>query len=55
MFKIFNILYLTMDEYVFHLYFHAIDTDHVDIILVYLWMDSIGTTNKKMQNKFVHF
>jgi hypothetical protein len=42
-----------MDKYVLHSYFYAIDMDDVDIIFGYPWMDSIGTININVQNKFL--
>jgi hypothetical protein len=51
--QIFKDLKITMDKYVLHSYFHAIDMDDVDIILGYPWMDSIGTININVQKKFM--
>jgi hypothetical protein len=37
--QIFKYLKITMDTYVLHSDFHAIDMDDVDIVLGYPWMD----------------
>ena len=42
-----------MDKYVLHSDFYTLDTKDVDIILGYLWMDSIGTININVQKKFL--
>jgi hypothetical protein len=39
---------------VLHSYFHAIDMDDVDIVLGYIWMDSVGTININVKNKFLN-
>jgi hypothetical protein len=51
--KIFKYLKLTMDKYVLHYDFHAIDMNNVDIILGYPWMESIGTMNINVQKSFI--
>jgi hypothetical protein len=51
--QIFKDLKITMDKYVLHSYFHAIDMDDVDIVLGYPWMDSVGTININVQKKFL--
>jgi hypothetical protein len=51
--QIFKDLKLTMDKYVLHSNFHAIDMNDVDIILGYPWMESIGTVNINVQKKFM--
>jgi hypothetical protein len=52
--QIFKDLKITMDKYVLHSYFHAIDMDDVDIVLGYPWMGSVGTVNINVQNKFLN-
>jgi len=52
--QIFKDLKITMDKYVLHSNFHAIDMDDVDIVLGYPWMDSVGTVNINVQNKFLN-
>jgi hypothetical protein len=49
--QIFKYFKITMDKYVLHSYFHAIDMDDVDIVLGYPWMDSVGTVNINVQKK----
>jgi hypothetical protein len=51
--QIFKYLKLSMDKYVLHSYFYAIDMDDVDIVLGYPWMDSVGTVNINVQKKFL--
>jgi hypothetical protein len=51
--QIFKYLKLTMDKYVLHSDFHAIDMNDVDIILGYPWMESIGIININVQKKFI--
>jgi hypothetical protein len=51
--QIFKYLKLTMDKYVLHSDFHAIDMNDVDVILGYPWMESIGTININVQKKFL--
>jgi hypothetical protein len=53
--QIFKDLKITMDKYVLHSYFYAIDMDDVDIVLGYPWMDSVGTININVQKKFLKF
>lgn len=43
--QLFKDLKLTMDKYVVHSDFYALDMKDVDIILGYPWMDSLGTIN----------
>ena len=45
---------LTMDKYVLHSDFYALDMKDVDIILGYPWMDSIGTIQINVQKKFLN-
>ena len=42
-----------MDKYVFHLDFHVVYMDDMDIILGYPWMELVGTTNINVKNKFL--
>jgi hypothetical protein len=49
----FKDLKLNMDKYVLHSDFYAIDMDDVYIVLGYLWMESVGTININVQNKFL--
>jgi hypothetical protein len=42
-----------MDQYAFHSYFHVIDMDDVDIIFGYHLMESVGTSNINVKNKFL--
>jgi hypothetical protein len=42
--QIFLDLKITVDKYVLHSYFYAVDMDDVNI-LGYPWMDSVGTIN----------
>jgi hypothetical protein len=51
--QIFKYLKLSMDKYVLHSYFYAIDMDEVDIVLGYPWMATIGTININVENKFL--
>jgi hypothetical protein len=51
--QIFKDLKITKDKYVLHSNSHAIDMYDVDIILGYLWMDSVGIVNINVQNKFL--
>ena len=51
--QLFKDLKRTMDKYVLHSYFYALDMKDADIILGYPWMDSIGTININLQNKFL--
>jgi hypothetical protein len=54
MFNFFKDLKVTIDKFVLHLYFHAIDIDDVDIVLEYPWMGSIGTININVLKKFTN-
>ena len=51
--QLFKDLKLTMDKYVLHSGFYALDMKYVDIILGYPWMDSIGTININVHNNFL--
>jgi hypothetical protein len=51
--QIFKDLKLSMDKYVLHSYFYAMDMDEVDIILGYPWIESVGTININVQKKFL--
>jgi hypothetical protein len=51
--QIFKYLKLSMDKYVLHSDFYAIDMDEVDIVLGYPWMATIGTININVENKFL--
>ena len=51
--QLFKDLKLTMDKYVLHSNFYALDMKYVDIILGYHWMDSIGKININVQRKFL--
>jgi hypothetical protein len=51
--QIFKDLKITMDTYLLHLDFHAIDMGDVDIVLGYSWMDSVGTVNINVQMALV--
>jgi hypothetical protein len=42
-----------MDKYVLHSDFYSMDMDEVDIILGYLWTESVGTININVQKKFL--
>jgi hypothetical protein len=42
-----------MDKYVLHSDFYAMDMDEVDIVLGYPWIESVGTINISVQNKFL--
>jgi len=39
----FKDLKITMDKYVFHSDFYAMDMDEVDIVLGYPWLESVDT------------
>jgi hypothetical protein len=43
--QIFKYLKITMDKYVLHYDFHAINMVDEDIVLGYPWMESVGTVN----------
>jgi hypothetical protein len=51
--QIFKYLKITMDKYVLHSYFYAMDMDEVDIVLGYPWIESVGTININVQKKFL--
>jgi hypothetical protein len=42
-----------MDTYVLHSNFYAMDMDEVDIVLGYPWIESMGTININVKNKFL--
>jgi hypothetical protein len=51
--QIFKDLKITMDKYVLHSYFYAMDMNEVDIVLGYPWIESVGTININVQKKFL--
>jgi hypothetical protein len=51
--QIFKDLNITMDKYVLHSNFYAMDMDEVDIVLGYPWIESMGTININVQKKFL--
>ena len=51
--QLFKDLKLTMDKYVLHSYFYALDMKDMDIILGYPWIDSIGRINFNVQKKLL--
>jgi hypothetical protein len=51
--KYFKDLKLSMDKYLLHSYFYAMDMDGEDIVLGYPWIESVGTININMQKKFL--
>ena len=51
--QIYKDLKLSMDKYVFHGDFYASDMNNMDVILGYLWMELVGTTNINVQKKFL--
>jgi hypothetical protein len=51
--QIFKDLKITMEKYVLHSDFYAMDMDEVDIVFGYPWMDLVGTININVQNKFL--
>jgi hypothetical protein len=51
--KLFKYLKLSMDKYVFHSNFEALDMGDVDIVLGYPWIESVGTININVQNNFL--
>jgi hypothetical protein len=53
--QIFKDLKFSMDKYVLHSYFYAMDMDEVDIVLGYPWIESMGTININVQKKFLNF
>lgn len=44
---------ISLDKYVFHFAFYALDMDAVDIIFGYPWMVSIGTININVEEIFL--
>jgi hypothetical protein len=50
--QIFKYLNITMDKYLLHSYFHAIDMDDAHIVLGYPWMDLVCTFNVNVQKMF---
>ena len=52
--QVFKDLKVTMDKYVLHSKFCAIDMDDVDVALGYPCMDSIGTINTNVKNRFLN-
>ena len=51
--QFFKDLKVTIDKYVFHSNFISLYMDVVDVVLGYPWMDSVGTVNLHVQNKFL--
>jgi 6-pyruvoyl-tetrahydropterin synthase len=51
--QIFKDLKITMDTYVLHYDFHAINMADEDIVFNYPWMESIGTININVKTKFL--
>jgi hypothetical protein len=51
--QIFKDLKITMDKYVLHSDFYAMNMDEVDIVLGYPWIESVGTININVQKKFL--
>jgi hypothetical protein len=51
--KLFKYLKLSMDKYVLHSYFEALDMGDEDIVLGYPWIESVGTININVQKKFL--
>jgi hypothetical protein len=51
--QIFKDLKITMDKYVLHSDFYAMDMDEVDIVLGYPWIESVGTININVRKKFL--
>jgi hypothetical protein len=51
--QFFKDLKLSVDKYVLHSNFYAIDMDDVDIVLGYPWMNLVGIVNINVQNKFL--
>jgi hypothetical protein len=52
--KFFKYLKLSMDKYVLHSYFEALDMGVEDIVLGYPWIESMGTININVQKKFLN-
>jgi hypothetical protein len=51
--KLFKYLKLSMDKYVLHLDFEALDMGDEDIVLGYPWIESKGTININVKKKFI--
>jgi hypothetical protein len=51
--QIFKDLKITMDKYVLHSDFYAMNMDEVDIVLGYPWIESVGTININVKKKFL--
>ena len=51
--KFFKDLKLSMDKYVLHSNFEALDMGDEYIVLGYPWIESMGTININVQNKFL--
>jgi hypothetical protein len=51
--EIVKYLKINMDKYVLHSHFYAMDMDEVDIVLEYLWIESMGTININVQKTFL--
>jgi hypothetical protein len=51
--QFFKDLKFTMDKYVLHSNFCAIDMNDVDVVLGYPWIPTIGTININVEKKFV--
>ena len=51
--QVYKDLKLSMDKYVFHCDFYTSDMDNMDVVLGYPWMESVGTVNINVQNKFL--
>lgn len=51
--QVFEDLKLSMDKYVLHSDFYALHMDGMDIVLGYPWLESLGTINLNVQNKFM--
>jgi hypothetical protein len=49
--QVFKDLKLTMEKYVLHFDFQAIDMNDVDVILGYPWMESVGTINVNVKKR----
>jgi hypothetical protein len=49
--KFFTDLKITMDKYVLHSNFHAINMVDEDICLGYCWMESVGIVNINVKKK----
>jgi hypothetical protein len=45
---------ITMDKYVLHSDFYAMDMDEVHIVLGYPWIESVGTININVKKKFLN-